>query len=61
MAIAYSQREVGVANYKKELRRKIELGQFDVDEVSFLLCFCVSVGRSIILLTKLFDLVIFTR
>lgn len=43
VAIAYSQREVGVANYKKELRRKIELGQFDVDEVSFsfmFLCFC---------------------
>ena len=34
VVMAYSQREVGVANYKEELRRKIELGEFDADEVS---------------------------
>eukprot|EP00984_Skeletonema_dohrnii_P025947 scaffold15188_cov160-Skeletonema_dohrnii-CCMP3373.AAC.4 len=33
VVMAYSQREVGVANYKEELRRKIELGEFDADEL----------------------------
>ncbi len=36
VVMAYSQREVGVVNYKKELKRKIELGEFDIDEVSLL-------------------------
>ena len=35
VVMAYSQREAGVANYKMELRRKIESGEFDFDEVSF--------------------------
>ena len=37
MVMAYSQREVGVANYKMELRKKIEMGEFDIDEVSLFL------------------------
>ena len=37
VVMAYSQREVGAANYKMELRRKIESGEFDVDEVSLFL------------------------
>ena len=37
VVMAYSQREVGVANYKMELRKKIEMGEFDIDEVSLFL------------------------
>lgn len=36
VVLAYSQREVGITEYKKELKRKIELGEFDIDEVSLL-------------------------
>ena len=36
VVIAYSQREVGVTNYKKELRRRLESGELNLSEVSFL-------------------------
>lgn len=36
VVIAYSQREVGVTNYKKELRRRLESGELNLNEVSFL-------------------------
>lgn len=34
VVIAYSQREVGVTNYKMELRRRLQSGELNLDEVS---------------------------